>query len=193
MELGWRSTAIVTGLAAATVVVQLTVASQVGLFGAELNIVPVTVAACGFFAGPVGGAAAGFASGVFLDFLSGATAGVSSLVLTLLGFAVGRWRELRDPGNTLVALPLGAAAVFAYGAGFTAVSFLLDPGDVARVSWLLARDLVAGALLGAAAGLPLFALVRKVLRPVLAVDPLERRRRREIRRTGPVGLRGLDI
>jgi len=193
MELGWRSTGIVTALAAVTALVQMTAASKVGLFGAELNVVPVVVAACAFFAGPVGGAASGFASGLFFDLLSGATAGVSSLVLTLLGFAVGRWRELRDPGNTLVAVPLGAAAVFAYGAGFTAVSFLLDPGGIASVSWLLARDVVAGALLGAAVGLPVFALVRKLLRPLLAVDPLERRRRREIRRTGPVGLRGLDV
>jgi hypothetical protein len=39
-----------------------------------------------------------------------------------------------------------------------------------------------------------FTGVRKVLRPSLAIDPLERRkRRRPPREAGPLGLRGLEV
>jgi len=39
-----------------------------------------------------------------------------------------------------------------------------------------------------------FGLVRRVIRPVLAVDPLERRRRRQRpRESGPLGLRGMEV
>jgi predicted MFS family arabinose efflux permease len=44
--------------------------------------------------------------------------------------------------------------------------------------------------------LPVFALVRRVLRPVLAVDPVQRMRRRagaQPSPAGPLGLRGLEV
>ena len=45
-----------------------------------------------------------------------------------------------------------------------------------------------------AVALPFFALVRKVLRPVLAVDPAVRARRRaDPIESGPLGLRGLEV
>ena len=75
---------------------------------------------------------------------------------------------------------------------FAAVSFMLDVG--ARVSPLVIRDMVLTVLLNALLSLPVFFLVRRVLRPSLAVDPLELgRRRRPPRETGPLGLRGLEI
>lgn len=193
MTVSWRSLGTVALLAAVVTLLQLSVFGRIELFGAPLNVIPVAAAACGFFAGPVAGAAAGFAFGLMLDLLTGATLGVSSLVLTLVGYATGRWRELRDPATTLVSIPLGGSAALAYGMGFTTVSYMLDIGDVARVSPLLLREIAAGALLSGAVAPLVFAAVRKVLRPLLAFDPLERRRRRELRRTGPIGLRGLDI
>ena len=41
---------------------------------------------------------------------------------------------------------------------------------------------------------PVFGLVRRVLRPVLATELLDRRRRRrEVQPSGPIGLRGLEV
>jgi hypothetical protein len=51
-------------------------------------------------------------------------------------------------------------------------------------------------LLNVAIALPFFALVRRILRPALAVDPLARMRRRagsEPRERGALGLRGLEV
>jgi hypothetical protein len=42
--------------------------------------------------------------------------------------------------------------------------------------------------------LPVFALIRRILRPVLARDPMDRRRRKATAiESGPIGLRGLGI
>ena len=49
-------------------------------------------------------------------------------------------------------------------------------------------------LLNAVLAMPVFAVCRRILRPVLVIDPLERRRRRRApMETGPIGLRGLEI
>jgi hypothetical protein len=64
----------------------------------------------------------------------------------------------------------------------------------ASVSLLVLREAIITVLLNVALALPLFALVRRVLRPVLAVDPLQRMRRRAAPRdSGPLGLRGLEV
>jgi hypothetical protein len=80
----------------------------------------------------------------------------------------------------------------AWVAAFAAVSFMLDVG--ASVSPLVVRDMVVTTLLGTAVAFPVFAVVRRLLRPVLVVDPFEVRRRRQApRETGPLGLRGLEV
>jgi hypothetical protein len=118
--------------------------------------------------------------------------GLSSLVLTAVGYGVGRFRELRDPSHGLLPIPVGAAATFGYVVAFAAVSFMLDVG--ATVSPLVAREMVVTTCLNTLVALPVFGFVRRVLRPSLAVDPLALRRRRSgPRETGPIGLRGLEV
>ena len=69
---------------------------------------------------------------------------------------------------------------------------MLDVG--ASVSALVVRDMVVTVLLSAAVALPVFAVCRRLLRPVLVVDPFEVRRERQApRETGPLGLRGLEV
>jgi rod shape-determining protein MreD len=146
-----------------------------------------------FYAGSVSGCATGFAAGFLLDLASGATMGASSLVLTAVGYGVGRFREQRDASHGLLPIPVGAAATAGWVVGFAAVSFMLDVG--ARVSPLVFRDMVVTVLLNALLALPVFAGCRRVLRPSLRVDPVEVRRRRqqEPRETGPLGLRGIEV
>ena len=152
----------------------------------------LAVAAVAYYSGSITGCATGFAAGFLLDLATGATMGASSLVLTAVGFAVGRFREVRDPSHGLMPVPVGAAATAGWVLTFAAVSFMLDVG--ARVSPLVIRDMLLTVLLNALLALPVFVFIRRVLRPSLAVDPLEQgRRRRPPRETGPLGLRGLEI
>lgn len=179
-------------LALGVVVLQVSGLGSGRFLGVQIDLIPLVVAAVAIYAGAVPGAAMGFAVGLLLDLLVGQTMGVSSLVLTAVGYGAGRYREVRDPAHGLMPIPVGAAATFAWILSYAAVSFMLDVG--ASVSPLVIRELIATTLLGGLLALPVFALCRVVLRPVLLVDPLAlRRRRRSPRESGPIGLRGLEV
>lgn len=174
------------------VVLQLSTFSQMPILGGQFDIVVLVVAAVAYYAGAIPGCAVGFAAGFLLDLLSGATMGASSLVLTAVGYGIGRFSEVRDPSHGLLPLAVGAVATGAWVLAFAAVSFMLDVG--ATVSPLVLRDMLVTVLLNTLLALPVFIGCRKLLRPVLAVDPLERRaRRRPPPETGPIGLRGLEV
>jgi hypothetical protein len=87
---------------------------------------------------------------------------------------------------------VAAAATAGYLVAIAGVSIMLE--IQASVSLLVLREAIITVLLNVALALPLFALVRRVLRPVLAVDPLQRMRRRSApTESGPIGLRGLEV
>ena len=173
-------------------VLQLSGIGVITILGGHVDLIPLAVAAVAYYGGSVAGAATGFAMGALVDLTTGQTVGASSLVLSALGYAVGRFRELRDPSHGLLPVPVAAAATLIWGAGFAAVSFMLDIG--ATVSPLVIRDMLVAALLNAALALPAFAVTRKLLRRSLLADPYDLRRRRgPARETGPIGLRGLEV
>src|SRR4051794_16383499 len=162
------------------------------LLGGTVDLIPIFVAAVAIYAGSISGAIVGFSTGILLDLAIGQTLGLSSLVLTALGYGVGRYRDLRDPAHGLLPIPVAAASTFGYVLAVAAVSFMLDIG--ATVSTLVLREALITVLLNVAMALPFFALVRRVLRPVLAVDPAARMKRRaDPIESGPLGLRGLEV
>ena len=103
------------------------------------------------------------------------TLGVSSLVLTAVGYGAGRIRELRDPAHGLAPVAVGAAATAVALVLFALLQFLL--GVQAPVSLLLAREILMTILLNTLLALPVYALMRRVLLPFLPDDPRRRRRR----------------
>jgi rod shape-determining protein MreD len=179
-------------LIVATVVLQLSGLGPISVLGGHIDLVPLLVAAIGLYAGSIPGAATGFMTGAFLDLVVGQDMGASALVLTAVGYGVGRFRELRDPSHGLTPIGVGATATAAYLLAFSAVSFMLQFD--ASVSPAVLRDILLTTILNAVIALPAFAAVRWVMRPSLAVDPSElRRRRRPPREAGPIGLRGLSV
>ncbi len=174
------------------VIVQISGVQNASILGGTIDFIPLAVAAVAIYAGSITGALVGFSTGLLLDMAIGQTLGLSSLVLTALGYGVGRYRDLRDPSHGLLPIPVAAAATAGYLAAVAAVSFMLEIESA--VSVMILREAVITVLLNVALALPFFALVRRVLRPVLAVDPLHRlRRRSEAPAAGPIGLRGLDV
>jgi len=182
----------VGGLLLLAVILQVSTLNQLPIFDGYADIVVLVVAAVAYYGGSVAGSATGFSAGLLLDLLTGTTMGASSLVLTAIGYGVGRFREVRDPSHGLLPVAVGTLATAAWVVAFAAVALMLDIG--ARVSPLVLRDMVMTILLNAVLALPVFTGCRRLLRPALAVDPLElRRRRRPPREAGPIGLRGLEI
>jgi rod shape-determining protein MreD len=182
----------VGALVLAAVVLQLSGVAGGRLLGATIDLIPLVVAGVAIYAGSVSGAATGFSTGLLLDMAAGQTVGAASLVLTAVGYGVGRFREVRDPANGLMPIPVGAAATAGWLVAYGAVSFMLDIGT--DVSPVIFRDMVTTVAINSIVALPVFAVCRRILRPSLAVDPFETRRRRQApREAGPLGLRGLEI
>jgi len=158
-----------------TVVVQQALISQVTVFGVSADLSPLVVMAVGLLAGSVPGAIMGFGVGMLVDLVLVQTLGISSLLLLTVGYWSGRLRELRDPSHGLVPLALGAAATAFAGIGMSIIQFLL--GVDAPVSLVLVQQIFVTVLVNTLIALPVYALVRRVLKPALPEDPRRRRRR----------------
>jgi rod shape-determining protein MreD len=173
------------------VVVQVSGFAQIRVLGASPDLTPLIVAAVALWAGSIPGAVTGFCVGLLIDLAVGQNLGSSSLVLSAVGYGVGRFGELRDPAHGLIAIPVASAATGGYLVALAAVSFMLQLE--ASVSALILRDALVTAILNAILAVPFFGLVRRLIKPVLLSQPAGRRRRAETHETGPLGLRGLEV
>ena len=154
---------------------QIAAVSQVTVLGVRADLTPLVVTSVGLLCGSVAGALVGFGLGLFVDVALLQTLGISSLILLSVGYGAGRLRELRDPAHALTPVAVGAAGTAAAAIGFSLMQFLL--GVNAPVSLLLIREILATIVLNAVLALPVFALIRRVLLPLLPGDPRRRRRR----------------
>jgi rod shape-determining protein MreD len=154
---------------------QIAAVSQVTVLGVRADLTPLVVTSVGLLCGSVAGALVGFGLGLFIDTALLQTLGISSLILLIVGYGAGRLRELRDPAHALAPVVVGAAGTAAAALGFSFMQFML--GVDAPVSLLLIREILATTVLNAVLALPVYALVRRVLLPLLPGDPRRRRRR----------------
>ncbi len=165
----------ITLLCLVAALVQIAAVSQVPVFGVNADLTPLVVMSIGFLCGSIPGAIVGFGMGLFVDLALIQTLGVSSLIYLAVGYWSGRLRELRDPQAPLVPLALGAAMTAVALFGYSAIQFML--GVDAPVSFLLLRQIIVGVVVNTVIALPVYALVRRVIEPVLPEDPRRRRRR----------------
>jgi rod shape-determining protein MreD len=157
------------------VVVQESAVSQVSIFGVSADLTPLVVMSVGLLCGSLTGAVFGFFTGLMIDLVLVQTLGVTSLLYIAIGYWAGRLRELRDPSHELVPLAGGAVASAFAGLGMALIQFLL--GVDAPVSLLLLQQIFIVVLVNTLIALPVHALVRRIIRPVLPEDPRRRRRR----------------
>ncbi|HEV3390089.1 MAG TPA: rod shape-determining protein MreD, partial [Solirubrobacteraceae bacterium] len=149
--------------------------SQISIFGVSADLAPLVVMSVGLLAGSMTGAVFGFGTGLLVDLVLFQTLGVSSLLYIAIGYWSGRLHELRDPSHELVPLVVGAMAAAFAGLGMAVIQFLL--GVDAPVSLLLLQQIFVVVLVDTLLALPVYALVRRIVRPVLPEDPRRRRRR----------------
>lgn len=157
------------------VILQLSFFSQMPLLGSVPAVLPVVIVSLGLLGGAVTGAVAGFAAGLLVDLALGDTLGVSSLSLMAAGYLAGRWREGYEIASSLVppliAGVLTGVAAAVYGA------LHLTLGVDAPVSLLIFREVIVQALLGMLFAIPIFPLVRRIVRPALVEEQRTARRR----------------
>jgi rod shape-determining protein MreD len=174
-DFNWKLALRLVLLTFATVVIQQAAISQISVFGVSADLTPLVVMSVGLLTGSMAGAITGFGIGMFVDLVLVQTLGVTSLLYIAIGYWSGRLRELRDPAHGLVPLAMGAAATAFAGLGMAVIQFLL--GVDAPVSLLLLQQIVITVLVNTLIALPVYALVRRIIQPVLPDDPRRRRRR----------------
>jgi rod shape-determining protein MreD len=169
-------------LALVAVIIQEAAVSQITIFGTAAELTVLVVMSVGLLAGSIPGAIMGFGTGLLVDTVLFQTLGVTSLLYITVGYWSGRLRELRDPGHGLVPMGMGAAATAFAGLGMALIQFLL--GVDAPVSLLLLQQILITVLVNALLSLPVYAIVRWLLRSVIPEDPRRRPRRRRAYTTG---------
>ena len=144
-------------------VMQVSVFSQAHLLGAPPDFLLVTLVAVALLRGSVVGAVGGFFAGLLVDSASLGELGLTSLVITVAGYWIGRYGE--TTGRDRFHAPFLSVAVVTvlYAFGLLIVHFVLGEsapaGDVARgIAPAVGMNLVLTA--------PVYALVRRLLRPV---------------------------
>jgi rod shape-determining protein MreD len=151
-----------------TIVLQISFFSYLTLFGTTPNVIPLMVVSLGLLGGVMVGAVCGFATGLLLDSALLQTLGVSSLVLLGAGYLAGRFREGAEVSNSLIPPLLAGVLTTAAAAGFAAIQLML--GVHTTVSLLVLREIFIQGLLAVLLTIPIYPLIRRILRPALIDD-----------------------
>lgn len=144
------------------VVVQSTIVASVAPGGGKADLVLVTLAGVALLRGAVFGAVAGFYAGFLLDAANLDTLGVSSLLLLLAGYWIGRYGE--TTGRDRAHAPLVSIAVVTVLYAFGALALHAMLGESVSVQGAL-RSLPAQVLLNLLLTVPVYALVRRLFAP----------------------------
>lgn len=157
----------------AAVVLQSAVVSAFEPGGGTADLVLVSLTAVALLRGTIFGALAGFYAGLLLDAANLGTLGLSSLLLTLVGYWIGRYGE--TTGRDRAHAPLLAIAVVTvlYALGSLAMHSLL--GDPVSARSGLVDALPAQIVLNLLLTIPVYALCRRIFarpggRPAMEVE-----------------------
>jgi rod shape-determining protein MreD len=143
-------------------IAQVSIFSQVHVFGAVPDFLLVSLVALALLRGSVPGAVGGFFAGLIVDTASLGTLGLTALVLTLAGYWIGRYGE--TTGRERAHAPFLSIAVVTvlYELGLLVVHFVLGESAPAGA---VVRSLVPAIVLNLILAAPVYALVRRLLRP----------------------------
>ena len=152
-------------LVIALVLVQDAAVSQITIFGTSADLAPLVVVSLGLLGGAEFGAVIGFVVGLFVDFALVHTLGINSLLYLVVGYAGGRYCELRDPTASQVPPAAGAAATFFVTTGYALIQFFL--GVDSPVSVLVVREILLTTVINTLLAVPVYLGIKRWLRPFI--------------------------
>jgi rod shape-determining protein MreD len=144
-------------------ILQASVFSSVSILRGRPDVLLVSLVAVALLRGPITGAVAGFWGGLLIDTANLGTLGVTSLLLTLVGYWVGRHGE--TTGRDRSHAPLVAVAVITVLYAFAALFLHFVLGDPAPARVVLLDTLFQTIGLNLLVTWPVYVLVRRLLPP----------------------------
>jgi rod shape-determining protein MreD len=126
------------------------------------SIVLVVLLSIALLRGSVFGAIAGFGAGLMLDIATLGTLGVTSLLMTVAGFWIGRYGETTARDRFHAPYLSVAVVTVLYAFGQLVLQFVL--GEPAPAG-LVAHGLIVGLVLNLVLTLPVYGLSRRLFRP----------------------------
>lgn len=144
-------------------ILQVSVLTEARILGGAPDLLLVTLVAVALLRGSLFGAVGGFFAGLLVDTATLGKLGLTSLVLTIAGYWIGRYGE--TTGRDRVHAPFLSVGVITilYSIGVLIVHFVL--GDRAPAGAVL-RDLPMSIVLNLILTAPMYALARRLLRPL---------------------------
>ena len=143
---------------------QVSIVSSLEVAEGHPDAMLVLLVAIALLRGPVFGSLAGFWAGLAIDVATLAEPlGLSSLLLTLVGYWTGRLGEVTSRSSAHVPLVAVALATLGYGLGSLVVRFML--GTAVPASEFLVAVLLPTLALNVLLAYPLYLLVRRLFRP----------------------------
>jgi rod shape-determining protein MreD len=142
-------------------IAQVSIFSSVHILGGTPDVLLLTLVAVALLRGSVHGAVAGFGGGLVVDTANLGTLGVTSLLLTLAGYWIGRYGETAGRDRTHAPFLSVAVVTFVYAVGALALHFLLGEPAPARV--VLLDTLFSNILLNLILAWPVYTLARRLL------------------------------
>ena len=142
-------------------IVQVSIFSELHVFGAVPDVLLVSLVALALLRGSVVGAVGGFFAGLLVDTATLGMLGLSSLVLTLAGYWIGRYGETTGRDRAHAPFLSVAVVTVLYELGLLVVHFVLGESAPAGA---VVRSLVPAIVLNLIITAPIYALVRRLLR-----------------------------
>jgi rod shape-determining protein MreD len=144
-------------------IVQVTILNDMALFHGAPDLVLVTLVAVALLRGTIFGAAAGFGAGIVVDTATLQTLGVTSLLLTIAGYWIGRYGETTGRDRTHAPFVSVAVVTILYSIGALVLHYML--GDPASARRVLVEALPFELLFNLLLTLPVYALACRLFRP----------------------------
>jgi rod shape-determining protein MreD len=144
-------------------IAQVSIFSQLHVFGAVPDVLLVTLVAIALLRGSIVGAVGGFLAGLVVDTATLGTMGLTSLVLTVSGYWIGRYGETTGRDRAHAPFLSIAVVTVLYELGLLVVHFVLGESAPAGA---VVRSLVPAIVLNLILTGPLYAIVRRLLRGV---------------------------
>ena len=154
-------------------IVQTSILNSVEIGGGTPDLLLVTLVAVALLRGPLYGAGAGFFAGLLVDTALLQTLGVTSLLLTIAGYWIGRYGETTGRDRTHAPLLSVVVVTILYAIGAIVLRYML--GDPVSGRLVLIEALAPSVLLNLLLTVPVYALARRLLRP-----PQRQTRAREV-------------